>query len=59
MTKKGERPETKEDLTLMTMELFEVTFNAPIAPSQFIYNPGRAAVTDQTEEFLQSIEGKK
>ena len=40
---------------LVTMELFEVGFDVPIDPQQFVYNPGSIEVPDHTERFLQSL----
>jgi len=38
--------------SLVSMELFEVQFNAPINPALFIYKPGDIEIIDGTEEYL-------
>ena len=53
--RKDEGAEPVEGRTLMTVEFFEVNFNVPIDPGQFIYSPGTVELSDQTEAFLQSL----
>lgn len=38
--------------SLVTMELFEVQFNAPINPALFVYKPGDIEIIDGTEDYL-------
>lgn len=42
----------KHTESLVTMELFEVQFNAPINPTLFAYKPGDIEITDGTDEYL-------
>lgn len=53
--RKDEQAEPVEGRTLMTVEYFEVNFNVPIDPKQFIYSPGTVELCDETEAFLQSL----
>ena len=39
----------------MTVEFFEVALGGAIDVGQFVYNPGTAEKSDQTEDFLHSI----
>ena len=41
--------------TTVSMQLYEVRFNAPTHSTQFIYNPGDLEPSDQTEAFLESL----
>jgi hypothetical protein len=50
---------SEEVRPVVTMEFSEVRFNSPLDPSHFIYNPGKAEYTDQTEAFLQALGVKK
>ena len=43
------------DTVLLAMEWYEVQFDTPLEPRQFIYSPGDLAVIDQTDIFLQSL----
>lgn len=43
------------DRMLLGMELFEVQFDVPLDPQQFVYNPGDLPKTDGTVQFLQSL----
>jgi hypothetical protein len=36
----------------VALELYEVTFDAPLDPRQFSYSPGTVEVNEQTEAFL-------
>lgn len=44
---------------LVSMDLFQVTFNVPIDPNRFVYNPGNAKVVDQTTNFIEALRGKE
>lgn len=43
------------DRMLLAMELFEVQFDVPLDPRQFVYNPGELQKVDQTPMFLQLL----
>ncbi len=44
-----------ESRSLVTMELFDVKLNEPIARTRFIYNPGKAKYSDKTDSFLSAL----
>lgn len=44
-----------EDRPIVVMDLFEVSFNVPIHPTRFIYNPGDHEFSDQTDRFLEKL----
>lgn len=44
---------------LVSMDLFQVSFNLPIDPNRFVYNPGNAKVVDQTANFIEGLRGKE
>ncbi|MDG2382875.1 MAG: hypothetical protein P8N76_14495 [Pirellulaceae bacterium] len=52
---KKEQPK-KKSASLVTMELFEVQFDAPIQPSQFIYKPGDIEITDGTDDYIARLQ---
>jgi hypothetical protein len=48
-----------EDSALVTLELYEVSLNGPIARERFFYDPGPLEYTEQTDRFLESLGVKK
>lgn len=44
-----------EDRPIVVMDLFQVSFNCPIHPTRFIYNPGDHEFSDQTDDFLKKL----
>ncbi len=53
--KPGDPSDAGEDRALVTMDLDGLTFNAPIDPARFYYNPGNVEAVDQTKRFLLSL----
>lgn len=41
--------------SLTTMELFEVQFDAPLDPGEFVYSPTNIEIHDRTDEMLKQI----
>ncbi len=50
--KDGTEPTSR---ALLLVDLFDVQTNAKLDPSQFIYQPGDAKVTDATDSFVHSL----
>lgn len=48
-----------DDHVILAMELFEVSLNAPVNRSRFVYNPGNLEVIDETKAYLERLRGKK
>ena len=46
----------QKSTSLVTMELFEVQFDASIQPSQFVYKPGDIEITDGTDEYIARLQ---
>jgi len=44
-----------EDLSLVTMQLFERNLNASIHPANFLYSPGDLECPDTTSQFLKKL----
>jgi len=40
---------------VVTVELHQVDFNAPIHPTRFLYNPGDLEYSDDTDHFIKSL----
>ena len=53
--KKDGSAEADDTQAIVTMDLYEVSFDAPIDPQRFFYNPGNMRSTDQTKSFIQSL----
>jgi hypothetical protein len=58
LPKKPGQPGERASRALVTMDLFEVTINAPLDARQFSYSPGDTEVADQTDAFLASLDAK-
>ena len=43
------------DRALVTMNFDDVTFDEPIDPARFFYNPGNVEAVDETKSFLQGL----
>ena len=56
--KPGDPSDAGEDRALVTMDLDGLTFNAPIDPARFYYNPGNVEAVDQTKR-LPAIAGRE
>ena len=50
----GGRPKSESE-SLVTMELFEVQFGAPIDPTAFVCRPGDIEIQDWTDDYLAKI----
>jgi hypothetical protein len=55
----GSHPRSKKsapsEQLIVEMDLFEIQFDAPIDPHQFLYNPGDSPFEDQTADYLQKL----
>jgi hypothetical protein len=51
--KQGRGGEGGELLPIVTVEFYEVRLNSPIAPANFVYQPGNADVLDTTQSFVK------
>lgn len=49
------RSDTAEGRPLVTMQLYDVVLDGPVDARRFIYNPGKAAFSDQTESYVKSL----
>jgi hypothetical protein len=58
LTEKPSNPNEPTSRPLVTMDLYEVSFNVPIDATQFIYNPAGLQPIDQTQRYLDSLGGK-
>lgn len=48
-----------KDIAIVTMDLPEVTFDAPIHPREFHYDPGPLQYVEETDRFLETLGLKK
>ena len=53
--KKEGSAEADNAQAIVTMDLYEVSFDAPIAPQRFFYNPGNVESKDRTKSFIQAL----
>jgi hypothetical protein len=52
---KRESPEAASDRIMAEIDFYDVAFDVPIPPTQFLYNPGRLQPTDETDKFLGTL----
>lgn len=53
------RPDGPSVSSIVTMDLFEVSFRVPFNPSRFAFSPGNLEYSDQTEHFAERLGLKK